>query len=130
MALEDEDQYSTTWKIGEMLEIRGEKIRVHEMSKPSGQSNMPKPHPMDKKEWFKKPGTATASALATRGGEVCIFCSGSHAHENCPRVTMLDERKKLMEKIGRCWICLRKGIEQQLTDTRRMVVQNVKENIM
>ena len=97
----------TTWKMGEMLKTLGEKIR--EMSKPSGQSNMPKPHTMDEKERFKKPGTATASALATRSGEACAVCSGSHAHENCPKVTMLDERKKLVKKFGRCWICLRKG---------------------
>ena len=45
---------------------------------------------------------------------------------------MLDERKKLVEKFGRCWICLRSNLqipEQQLADTRRMAVQNVKGNI-
>ena len=58
-----------------MLKTLGEKIRVCEISKPSGQSNMPKPHTMEEKEWFKKPGTATASALATRSGEACAFFS-------------------------------------------------------
>ena len=87
----------TTWKMDEMLKTLGKKI------------NMPKPHTVDEKEQFKKPGTATASALATRSEEACAVCSGSHAHENCPKVTMLDERKKLVNKFGRCWICLRKG---------------------
>ena len=40
----------TTWKMDEMLKTLGEKIRVRVMSKPSGQSNMPKPHTMDEKE--------------------------------------------------------------------------------
>ena len=54
---------------------------------------------MDEKERFEKPGTAKESALATRSGEVCAFCLGSHAHENCPKVTMLDERKKLVKNL-------------------------------
>ena len=68
----------------EMLKTLGEKIRVREMSRPSGQSNMPKPHPIDEKERFKKPGTgtSTANALATRSGETYAFCLGSHVHEN------------------------------------------------
>ena len=99
----------TTLKMDEMLKTLGEKIRVREMSKPSGQSNMPKPHTMDEKERFKTTGTATANALARRSAETCAFCLESHAHENFPKVTMLDERKKLVKKFGRCWICLRKG---------------------
>ena len=99
----------TTWKMDEILKTLGEKIRVRQMSKPSGQSNMPKPHAMDEKERFKKPGTATASALATRSGEACAFSLENHAHENCPKVTLLDERKKLVKKFGRSWICLRKS---------------------
>ena len=76
----------TNIQMDEMLKTLSEKIRVREMSKPSGQSNMLKPHLMKEKGRFKKPGKVTASALATQSREACAFCLLSHAHENCPKV--------------------------------------------
>ena len=40
---------------------------------------------------------------------LCAFCPGKHAHEDCRKVSNLDERKRIIRKFGRCFICLQKG---------------------
>ena len=40
---------------------------------------------------------------------LCAFCLGKRAHEDCRKVSNLDERKRIIRKFGRCFICLQKG---------------------
>ncbi|XP_046864649.1 uncharacterized protein LOC124459172 [Xenia sp. Carnegie-2017] len=54
--------------------------------------------------------TKTASALLTKSGPVrCAFCLGCHRHEECEKIKSIEERKNIIKKYGRCYICLEKG---------------------
>ena len=55
-------------------------------------------------------GPTTSSTLLTRTFDNnCAFCRGKHEHHDCKEVTSIAERKQLIRKYGRCFICIRKG---------------------
>ena len=55
-------------------------------------------------------GPPSASALLTKTlNDLCAYCKGEHAHQDCVTVKSVEERKKLLLKYGRCFICARKG---------------------
>ena len=56
-------------------------------------------------------GPPSASALLAKLTleRLCAYCKGEHAHEDCMNVTSVEERRNLLSKYGRCFICARKG---------------------
>ena len=55
-------------------------------------------------------GPSSASALLAKTLiDLCVYCKGEHAHENCEIVKSVEERKDLLRKYGRCFICVSKG---------------------
>ena len=53
---------------------------------------------------------ATGAALFIKSDEIqCAYCRGKHQHEQCTKVTSLDDRKKLIRKYDRCFLCMKKG---------------------
>lgn len=54
-------------------------------------------------------GPSTTNSFLTKTGEACAFCLGGHLHEECRKVTDINERKKLILKFARCFNCLKKG---------------------
>ena len=54
---------------------------------------------------------STGSALLSRNQEEfnCLFCKGAHRASDCRVVTNVDQRKDILKKQGRCFICLRRG---------------------
>ena len=57
-------------------------------------------------------GAASAPALFTRqdqggtdGRTKCAYCLGEHSHEDCMKITDVNERKRLIRK----FTCLKKG---------------------
>ena len=98
---------SGPWKMDEMLDILGKEIKIREMGKPLSK---PKSGYVDEKEHKKSKNLNTTSALFMRKDSgLCAFCLGKHAHEDCRKVSNLDERKRIIRKFGRCFICLQKG---------------------
>ena len=60
----------------------------------------------DSKEFSKKLNerVATGAALFTKSDEIqCAYCRGKHQHEQCTKVTSLDDRKKLICKYAHCF---------------------------
>lgn len=51
----------------------------------------------------------TASALLAKMNDFCAYCKGGHAHQDCDNVTSVEDRRLLLRKYGRCFICARKG---------------------
>ena len=50
---------------------------------------------------------ATASALFSGEGKFsCLFCGGNHRASECHVVTSIEERKGILKKQGRCFICM------------------------
>ena len=53
-------------------------------------------------------GPATTSALLSNNFSiVCSFCGQPHPSSECGSVTDVGERKQLLVKAGRCFVCLR-----------------------
>ena len=51
---------------------------------------------------------ATASTLLSGAGKFsCLFCRGNHRGSECHVVMNIEERKGILKKQGRCFICLR-----------------------
>ena len=62
--------------------------------------------------WDKDKGGRTlnsASALLAKTNDFCAYCKGGHAHQDCMNVKSVEERKHLLRKYARCFICARKG---------------------
>ena len=53
---------------------------------------------------------ATAAALITGDGKTnCTFCRGKHSTSYCHVITNINERKRILRKAGRCFLCLCKA---------------------
>ena len=50
-----------------------------------------------------------ASALLAKMDDFCTYCKGGHAHQDCTNVKSVEERRQLLRRYGRCFICARKG---------------------
>ena len=61
--------------------------------------------------------TTTSALFMRKDSGLCAFCLGNHAHENCRKVSNLDERERIIRKFGRCFICLQK--EHRATECRK-----------
>ena len=65
----------------------------------------PKSGYVDEKAHKKSKNLTTTSALLMRKDNgLSVFCLGKHAHEDCRKVSNLDERKRIIRKFGRCVI--------------------------
>ena len=51
----------------------------------------------------------TASALLAKMNDFCAYCKGGRAHQDCTIVKSVEERRQLLRRYGRCFICARKG---------------------
>ena len=51
----------------------------------------------------------TAATLLTGDFPRCCFCGQVNLAENCARVGTAEERKQMLFKSGRCFVCLRRG---------------------
>ena len=100
-----------TWTVDELLDylrvevelreehysISGQKFEKKIMKNISGNQNDARP--------------ISASTLTTKTVKslFCAYCKGNHLHEDCTEITDVNERKKLIRKYGRCFVCMRKG---------------------
>ena len=51
----------------------------------------------------------SAALLGGNSAPDCTFCRGKHPSFDCHVVTSLQERKNILRKTGRCFLCLRRG---------------------
>jgi hypothetical protein len=57
-----------------------------------------------------KPKIPSAPSLFTTGGSpTCTYCQQPHPSNTCSTVTDKNERKEILKRSGRCYICLRKN---------------------
>ena len=81
-------------------------------------------------------GGASAAALFTRqdqgsgidGRTKCAYCLGEHSHEDCKKITEVNERKQLIRKYGRCFICLEKGHISKNCSSKMLIVVHVRND--
>ncbi len=63
--------------------------------------------PSPKRGNGKTPPTAATLFLGDKPH--CCYCNGDHSPGRCSRVAKTEERKQIIMKTGRCFMCLRKG---------------------
>ncbi|XP_003391348.1 PREDICTED: uncharacterized protein LOC100639084, partial [Amphimedon queenslandica] len=58
----------------------------------------------------KERETHTGATLFSGGDNYCCYCKAQgHNPESCRRVSSVEERRQILRRVGRCFICLRKG---------------------
>ena len=95
------------WNLGDLLHVLLKEVELRE-----DYSFTPQVHPNLKGYRRKKLPPQTNSFLMNNGSRTdgqCAFCLGEHPHEDCKRITNIEERKQLIRKFGRCYKCLDKG---------------------
>ena len=58
---------------------------------------------------MKDPLTASSLLTSGSGTPKCSYCHQSHASSSCRTVTDASERKQILRRTGRCFVCLRKN---------------------
>ena len=55
------------------------------------------------------PTASTLIASSNPSSSTCCYCQQSHSLNNCKSVTDIEERRKILRRTGRCYVCLRRG---------------------
>ena len=55
------------------------------------------------------PTASTLIASSNPSSPTCCYCQQGHSSNNCRSVTNIEERKKILRRTGRCYVCLRRG---------------------
>ena len=97
------NEESQHWKVEQFLEALLREVELREVH---SRSTRPTP------EVKRKPEMTTASALFTKKNNFeCAFRRGNNPHEECRKVSDLEERKRLVRKFGRCFRYIGKDTE-------------------
>ena len=92
------------WDLDRLMKVVEEEIEARERaattSSQSSHNHLTKRHPKDLP-------TATALTSATTDPR-CSYCGQSHSSSDCKSITDPAERKKVLMKAGRCFVCLRR----------------------
>ena len=55
------------------------------------------------------PTASTLIATSNPNSPTCCYCQQGHSSNNCRSITDIEERKRILRRTGRCYVCLRKG---------------------
>lgn len=97
------------WKMDEMLKELLSELELRE------EHWVPREKPPrdNHKGGIGKGEFGTTSAFMTKGKTEeeakCAYCLGKHKHEECETISMISDRKSIVRKYGRCYVCLSKG---------------------
>lgn len=61
------------------------------------------------KKTARDPLTASSLLISGSGAPKCSYCRQSHTSSTCGAVTDVSERKQILRRTGRCFVCLRKN---------------------
>ena len=72
------------------------------------QSTQATPNQQPKKPYRESQHTA-ATLLTGNSSASCCYCQQTHSADNCTVVSQVEDRKQILRKSGRCFVCLRRG---------------------
>ena len=89
------------WKLDEIMRVVEEELGARERTTAIAVNSI-------KKHTREPP---TAAALFTRGasGVSCTYCQQAHSSNSCQVVSHPNACKQVLQKAGRCFVCLRRG---------------------
>ena len=90
----DED----SWNLDAMLGVVGEELTAREQAAIT---------PTRTKK-FQAREQATAATLLASNGPTCCYCSQAHTSSSCSTVKSAEDRRHILQRVGRCYVCLRK----------------------
>ena len=109
------------WNLDSLMVILGEELQVRERMKTVSVPNVKKPS--------KDPATA-ATLLAGAHKITCSYCQQDHPSNSCGVVAQPQARKQVLQKVGRCFICLRRGhISRECTSHKKCSKCNGRHHI-
>ena len=93
------------WIIKDLLEILRREVEARELSEQvKANSKIKKPPPS------RVPTTSSLTAKGSGGSPVtCAYCGKQHYLASCETVVLPNERKDILRRAGRCFVCLRIG---------------------
>ena len=105
------------WNLEEMLESLKKEIEIRECQVPLMKNpfyagtSVEGRRPNRYQDGGGKSGIGTASALFAGKEEKrkCAYCLQEHPHEDCLTVTTVEDRKNILRKYSKCFICLNGG---------------------
>ena len=103
------DKSYLKWSMEELLHLLEKEISIKEcqmpLGNPNGKDNNSRPNNSNNN---KKEGTASTLLV---GGKVhtCVFCMKDHTSETCTNVTGTENRKNILRKYAKCFVCLKSG---------------------
>ena len=101
-----EDKSHLEWALNEFIRALGKELEVRESYVPIFTQQS---HGERSKFQSKSNGVGTVSALFVKEDQKCVFCPGNHKSEECSEVIKPHNRKKILMKSCKCFICLRVG---------------------
>eukprot|EP00731_Ephydatia_muelleri_P005954 Em0003g202a len=87
------------WKLDKLLAAVGSEIEAREKAAQEEAETLQKP--------TKNP--PTTAALLSTPAPACCYCGESHQSSSCRTVPDIDQRRQCLLKMGRCFVCLRRG---------------------
>ena len=87
------------WKLDKLLAAVGSEIEAREKAAQEEAETLQKP--------TKNP--PTTAALLSTPAPACRYCGESHQSSSCRTVPDIDQRRQCLLKMGRCFVCLRRG---------------------
>ena len=98
----------TEWKMEYLLKELLSELEMREehctISKPESSQ-----YTRSDKDKKKNDELNTTSTLSAKINDFCAYCKGGHAHQDCTIVKSVEERRQLLRRYGRCFVCARKG---------------------
>ena len=123
----------SSWSLGDLLAALEKELNIRENYIPlmkNGGGNLQTRH--SRREEYHG-GTDIALYFVKDGGKgKCVYCLEDHAAESCEKVQGIEERKCILRKYAKCFICLNSGhrsFECRNKNKFKCIVCNGRHNI-
>ena len=90
------------WELEQMMKIIEEEIQAHERMVAVTNTPTRKPN-------RDPPTVASLLTKSNNSGPSCSYCQQAYSSNSCENVTHPTARRQILQKGGRCFLCLRRG---------------------